>query len=64
MDIVQQQTLYLILPSKSSLVKILGTTQNLSTFRYPYCEDSSWDLSRFEKELRENKGQQFAPLYR
>ncbi|KLO97152.1 uncharacterized protein LW93_3125 [Fusarium fujikuroi] len=63
LDILQQQILYLILPSKSSLVKILGTTQNLSTFRYPHSEDSSWDLSRFEKELRENKGQQFAPLY-
>ncbi|QGI70925.1 hypothetical protein CEK27_003254 [Fusarium fujikuroi] len=63
LDILQQQILYLILPSKSSLVKILGTTQNLSTFRYPHSEDSSWDLSHFEKELRENKGQQFAPLY-
>ncbi|CVL04063.1 uncharacterized protein FMAN_14843 [Fusarium mangiferae] len=63
LDILQQQTLYLILPSKSSLVKILGTTQNLSTFRYPYSEDSSWDFTRFEKELREDKGQQFAPLY-
>ncbi|KAF5701883.1 hypothetical protein FMUND_13716 [Fusarium mundagurra] len=63
LDIVQQQSLYLVLPAKSSLVKILGTTQNLSTFRYSYSEDFSWDLTRFENELRENKGQQFAPLY-
>ncbi|KAF5636784.1 uncharacterized protein FTJAE_5980 [Fusarium tjaetaba] len=63
LDIVQQQSLYLVLPAKSSLVKILGTTQNLSTFRYPYSEDLSWDFTCLEKELRENKGQQFAPLY-
>ncbi|PNP83871.1 hypothetical protein FNYG_02559 [Fusarium nygamai] len=63
LDILQQQSLYLVLPASSSLVKILGTTQNLSTFRYPYSEDFSWDLTRFEKELQENKGQQFAPLY-
>ncbi|KAG9495213.1 hypothetical protein J7337_013448 [Fusarium musae] len=64
LDILQQQSLYLVLPASSSLVKTLGTTQTLSTFRYPYNEDFSWDLTRFEKELRENKGQQFAPLYR
>ncbi|KAF4497036.1 DNA helicase [Fusarium agapanthi] len=63
LDILQQQTLYLVLPAKSSLVRILGSTQNSSTFRYPYSEDFSWDLTRFEKELQENKGQQFAPLY-
>ncbi|KAF5979297.1 DNA helicase [Fusarium coicis] len=63
LDILQQQSLYLVLPAKSSLVKILGTTQNLSTFRYPYSEPFSWDLTRFQKELPENKGQQFAPLY-
>ncbi|KAG5762797.1 hypothetical protein H9Q72_009101 [Fusarium xylarioides] len=63
LDIVQQQSLYLVLPAKSSLVQILGTTQNLSTFRYPYSEDLSWDLTRFQKELQGNKGQQFAPLY-
>nr|RBQ99385.1 hypothetical protein FVER53263_10854 [Fusarium verticillioides] len=63
LDILQQQSLYLVLPASSSLVKTLGTTQTLSTFRYPYNEDFSWDLTRFEKELRENKGQQFAPLY-
>ncbi|KAF5598797.1 DNA helicase [Fusarium pseudocircinatum] len=63
LDILQQQTLYLVLPAKSSLVKILGTTQNLSTFRYPYSEDFSWAPTRFQKELRDVKGQQFAPLY-
>ncbi|KAF5685137.1 ATP-dependent helicase [Fusarium circinatum] len=63
LDILQQQTLYLVLPAKSSLVKILGTVQNSSPFRYPYSEDFSWDLTRFEKELRENKGQQFSPLF-
>ncbi|KAF5691881.1 DNA helicase [Fusarium denticulatum] len=63
LDIVQQQSLYLVLPAKSSLVKILGTTHHSSAFRYPYSEDFSWDLTRFEKELQENKGQQFAPLY-
>ncbi|KAF5545727.1 hypothetical protein FMEXI_5911 [Fusarium mexicanum] len=63
LDILQQQTLDLVLPAKSSLVKILGTVQNSSPFRYPYSEDFSWDLTRFEKELRENKGQQFSPLF-
>ncbi|KAF5567852.1 DNA helicase [Fusarium napiforme] len=63
LEILQQQSLYLVLPASSSLVQILGTTQNLSTFRYPYSEDLSWDLACLEKELRENKGQQFAPLY-
>ncbi|KAG4263006.1 hypothetical protein FPRO04_11722 [Fusarium proliferatum] len=62
-DILQQRTLYVILPSKSNLVKILGTTQDLSAFQYPYSEDLSRGSSRFEKELRDIKGQQFAPLY-
>ncbi|RBR07978.1 hypothetical protein FVER53590_10855 [Fusarium verticillioides] len=35
LDILQQQSLYLVLPASSSLVKTLGTTQTLSTFRYP-----------------------------
>ncbi|KAF5601380.1 DNA helicase [Fusarium pseudoanthophilum] len=63
LDIVQQQSLYLVLPAKSSLVKNLGTIQTLSAFRYPYSEGFSLDLTRYKKELRENKGQQFAPLY-
>ncbi|RKL38840.1 hypothetical protein BFJ72_g6970 [Fusarium proliferatum] len=56
-DILQQRTLYVILPSKSNLVKILGTTQDLSAFQYPYSEDLSRGSSRFEKELRDIKGQ-------
>ncbi|KAF9772331.1 hypothetical protein IL306_009964 [Fusarium sp. DS 682] len=63
LDILQQKILYLILPSKSSLVKILGTTHRSSSFRYPYSEDISWDLTRFEKEIQDNKGYQLAPLY-
>ncbi|KAF5249312.1 hypothetical protein FANTH_5393 [Fusarium anthophilum] len=63
LDILQQQTLYLVLPAKSSLVKILGTAQNSSTFRYPYSEDVARGFIRVEKELRDIKGQQFAPLY-
>ncbi|KAF5636033.1 DNA helicase [Fusarium sp. NRRL 52700] len=57
LDIIQQQSLYLVLPAKSSLVKILGTTQNLPTFQYPYSKDLCRNFTRFEKELRDIKGQ-------
>ncbi|KAK3327407.1 putative DNA helicase [Cercophora scortea] len=64
LDILQQRTFFVVAEGKSDYLNAAWSEDALPPpFSYPYGSDHSWDMDRFQKQLSQNKGPQFAQAW-